>query len=75
MSSAMTITTAAGRTSDFTTAQGMMAGQIASKFNNENGKFGGRGKGPITILNFLAFLMGVSNLISLETIRQLLQSM
>ena len=40
MSSAMTITTAAGRTSDFTTAQGMMAGQIASKFNNENGKFG-----------------------------------
>ena len=40
MSSAMTITTAAGRTSDFTTVQGMMAGQIATKFNNENGNFG-----------------------------------
>ena len=40
MSSAMSITTAAGRTSDFTTAQGMMAGQIATKFNAENGKFG-----------------------------------
>ena len=40
MSSAMSITTAAGRTSDFTTSQGMMAGQIAAKFNNENGKFG-----------------------------------
>jgi hypothetical protein len=33
MSSAMSITTAAGRTSDFTTAQGMMASQIATKFN------------------------------------------
>jgi len=40
MSSAMTIATAAGRTSDFTTEQGMMAGQIATKFNTENGKFG-----------------------------------
>ena len=40
MSSAMTITTAAGRINDFTTSQGMMAGQIAEKFNNENGKFG-----------------------------------
>ena len=40
MSSAMTITTAAGRTSTLTTAQGMMAGQIAAKLNNENGKFG-----------------------------------
>ena len=40
MSSAMNITTAAGRTNDFTISQGMMAGQIAAKFNAENGKFG-----------------------------------
>ena len=40
MSSAMTVTTAADRTSDFTTGQGMMASQIATKFNNENSKFG-----------------------------------
>ena len=40
MSSAITITTAAGRAAEFTTAQGMMAGQIAEKFNKELGHFG-----------------------------------
>ena len=56
MSSAMTITTAAGRTSDFTTAQGMMAGQIAAKFNNENGKFGVEAKAHNNLE-----LFGISN--------------
>ena len=40
MSSAITITTAAGRTAEFTTAEGMMAGQIAEKFNKELGHLG-----------------------------------
>ena len=56
MSSAITITTAAGRTSDFTTAQGMMAGQIAAKFNNENGKFGVEAKAHNNLE-----LFGISN--------------
>ena len=37
--SAITIATAASRTNDFTTAQGMMAGKIAAKFNS-GGRFG-----------------------------------
>ena len=40
MPSAVTIDTAAGRIGNLSTAQGMMAGQIASKFNNELGHFG-----------------------------------
>jgi len=56
MSTAMSITTAAGRTSDFSTAQGMMAGQIAAKFNNENGKFGVEAKAHNNLE-----LFGISN--------------
>lgn len=40
MTTAMTISTAAGHTKEITTAQGMMAGQISEKLNNEVGKFG-----------------------------------
>ena len=40
MSSAITITSAANRTLEFETANGMMAGQIAEKFNKEVGDFG-----------------------------------
>ncbi len=40
MTAAITISTAAGRTKEITTSQGMMAGQIAETFNNETGKFG-----------------------------------
>jgi hypothetical protein len=40
MSSAITVTTSAGRSVEFTTAQGMMAGQIADKLNKELGHFG-----------------------------------
>ena len=40
MPSAVTITTSAGRTANFTPESGMMAGQIADKFNKDLGKLG-----------------------------------
>ena len=40
MSSALTVGTEAGRSAQFSSEQGMMAGQIADKFNDEIEQFG-----------------------------------